>query len=145
MKNYSSHQTPNHSQENALQQKTTLFIRIHAVISDLVTLGEVLTSKVNTEGVELTPTETSITRDDQFTYCSLTCDTDSETKKLKDLLMKNTRRLNPLIDCSFTDLQQGLGGSDQRQPALQRNQAMAKDILKKQVEFEISSLSEDVL
>ena len=141
---YSSRQTTSHSSENAAQRKTTLYIRIHDVIDDIVALGEVLTSRLNKEGVELTPTEAGITRDDRFTYCSLTCDSKSKASKLKTLLMKD-KRSTPALDCSFVDFQQEAGDFDHSQPALQKKKAMSQESLKGPVELEMNSMPEDAV
>ena len=141
---YSSRQTTSHSSENAAQRKTTLYIRIHDVIDDIVALGEVLTSRVSREGVELTPTEAGITRDDRFTYCSLTCDSKSKARKLKTLLMKD-KRSTPALDCSFVDFQQEAGDFDHSQPALQKKKAMSQESLKGPVELEMNAVPEDAV
>ena len=141
---FSSRQTTSHSSKNAAQRKTTLYIRIHDVIDDIVALGEVLTSRLNKEGVELTPTEAGITRDDRFTYCSLTCDSKSKASKLKTLLMKD-KRSTPALDCSFVDFQQEAGDFDHSQPALQKKKAMSQESLKGPVELEMNSMPEDAV
>ncbi|KAK7087520.1 hypothetical protein V1264_021560 [Littorina saxatilis] len=98
----------------ALPQKT-VYIRIHDVITDIVSLGDVLTRKLSTAGVELTPTESSITCSDCFTFCFVTCGDKTDAKKLKGLLLKNSRTFTPQIDCQFTAYEKEGAGSTQNQ------------------------------
>ena len=118
-------------------QTTDVYVRIHAVITDLRVLGDVLTSKVNTPGVELMPTETCIRRSDRFTFCTLTCDSKALAKKLRNLILKDRTHFTPLIDCSFSDFYP---------PELQLQQAtQAKEELRKKVEKELDGRSVQVV
>ena len=118
-------------------QPTNVYVRIHDVIHDIGVLGDVLTSKVNSPGVELTPTETSVRRSDRFTYCTLTCDSKALAKKLRYLILKDRDQSRPLIDCSFDDFEA---------EEIQRQQnEKAKADLRKIVEHEFDARSEQVV
>ncbi|KAL8624687.1 hypothetical protein ACOMHN_038233 [Nucella lapillus] len=128
-------------------KRTTVYIRIHDVITDMAVLGNVLTAKVAC--VELTPTETSIKRSDKYTYCSLSCDSKTKARKLMELLLKNRTRFRPLIDCSLNEY---IGQEEEeqlidqgQQTRRQQDQLHAKELLKKQTLGEITSMSESAL
>ena len=118
-------------------QPTNVYVRIHDVIRDVGVLGDVLTSKVNSPGVELTPTETCVRRSDRFTYCTLTCDSKALAKKLRYLILKDRAQFSPLIDCSFDDFEPA---EVQR---LQHEKSKAE--LRKLVEHEFGARSEQVV
>ena len=118
-------------------QPTNVYVRIHDVIRDIGVLGDVLTSKVNSPGVELTPTETCVRRSDRFTYCTLTCDSKALAKKLRHLILKDRTQFRPLIDCSFDDFEPA---EVQR---LQHERSKAE--LRKLVEHEFGARSEQVV
>ncbi|XP_076435215.1 uncharacterized protein LOC143275037 [Babylonia areolata] len=137
---------PPHSKDTN-STMNTVFLRIHDTITDMKILGDMLTARVNTADVELTPTETSIKYRDQFTYCSLTCDDSDDAKKLKELILKNRRQLKPLIDCSFHDYQKKEKQLDDQYHSTKQQQSQfdGKEMLKKDVLCEIDSMSEQVL
>ncbi|KAK7485411.1 hypothetical protein BaRGS_00023359 [Batillaria attramentaria] len=119
------------------EQETQLFVRVHDVISNVRVLGDVLTAKVNTEGVEFTPTETDVKRSDTFTYCTLTCPSKALAKRLRYLLLKDRQRFRPLIDCSFTEFDQ--------EDVIQRRFKHKREELKQRFQTELDTRSEEVL
>jgi hypothetical protein len=82
-----------------IKQPVNVYVRIHEVIHDMKRLADVLTRKVNTPGVQLTPTETCIQHSDMFTFCTMTCPDKKMAKKLQSLLLKDKENFSPRIDC----------------------------------------------
>ena len=75
-------------------QQTIVYLKVHAVIRDIRVLRETLTSKANITEVELTLTDIR----DGCTYCTLTCDSKRQAKKVMKALKTQSQ---PLVDCSF--------------------------------------------
>ncbi|PVD31685.1 hypothetical protein C0Q70_07103 [Pomacea canaliculata] len=112
---------------------TELYVKIHDLIQDVALLEQVLTTKVNLEGFQLSLLKKDVMRSDTCTYCSVICPSKDLAKRLKHLLLKDRHMFTPLIDCNFT-------GFDQSE-VLQSRAEQRKEELRQQAQFELEKKS----